>query len=63
MGFEVIELTKDQVSDLMAFEFIIQRVAKLIGKRLDKRKLGATPARLAFRREVFSWNRSSGRLR
>lgn len=63
MGFEVIELTKDQVEDLLAFEYIIQRIARLIGKRLDKRKLGPTPERLALRRKVFAWNRSSGRLR
>ena len=63
MGYEVIELTYDQVDDLIAFEYIIQRIAKLVGKRLDKNKLGATPARLAFRKEVFGWNQSSGRLR
>lgn len=63
IGYEVIELTKDQVNDLIAFEYIAQRIAKLIGKRLKREQLGATPARLAFRREVFGWNLSGGRLR
>ena len=63
MGYEVIELTNDQVRDLMAFEYIIQRIAKLLGKRLKKSRLGATPERLAFRKQAFGWNQSSGRLR
>ena len=63
MGFEVIELTEDQVKDLLAFEYIALRIAKIIGKRVDKSKLGATPARLALRDEVFAWNRSGGKLR
>ena len=63
MGFEVIELTKDQVNDLIAFEYIIQRIASLTGKRIKTSALGAKDARLAFRREVLSWNRSSGKLR
>lgn len=63
MGFEVVELTKDQVYDLVAFEYIVERLAKLLGKRIRKDKLGPIPARLAFRKEVLAWNRSSGRLR
>ncbi len=63
MGFEVIELTIDQVADLQAFEYIVQRIARLLGKRLRKEILGATTSRLAFRKEVNAWNRSSGRLR
>lgn len=63
MGFEVIELTKDQVNDLEAFEYIVQRVARLLGHHIRKPNCGATPARLSFRREVFAWNRSSGKLR
>lgn len=63
MGYEVIELTCDQVDDLLAFEYIIQRVARLTKKRIDHRKLGATPARLRFRAEIIAWNKSSGRLR
>ena len=62
MGFEVIELTKDQVNDLLAFEYIIQRIAELLGRRLKEDKLGPTPARLEFRKEVFAWNRSGGQL-
>lgn len=63
MGYEVIELTGEQVNDLFAFEIIIQRIAKLMGKRLDAHKLGTTPARLRLRKELQEWNRSSGRLR
>ena len=62
MGFTVIELTFDQVIDLEAFEYIIQRIAKLIGKQIRKEKCGATPARLAFRESVLAWNRSYGKL-
>ena len=63
MGYEVIELTKDQVDDLYAFEFIVQRIAGILGKRIRKENLGATAARLSFRRDVTAWNHSSGRLR
>ncbi|MBQ9041544.1 MAG: hypothetical protein IJ111_01885 [Eggerthellaceae bacterium] len=63
MGFEVIELTKDQVNDLLSFEYIVQRIARLLGRRLRKECLGATPARLAFRSNVLAWNQSSGKLR
>ena len=62
-GFEVIELTKDQVNDLYSFEYIAMRIARITGKRLDKSKLGATSGRLKLRREVFEWNRSYGRIR
>ena len=63
MGFDVVELTEDQVKDLYAFEYIALRIARILGKRIDKTKLGAIPERLALREEVFAWNRSGGRLR
>ncbi len=64
MGFEVVELTKAQVGDLFAYEIIIQRIAKeKLHKRLQKSALGATAERLALRKALFSWNRSSGRIR
>ena len=62
MGFEVIELT-NQVDDVIAFEYIIQRIARLLGKRIRKEYLGATKPRIALRRELREWNRSSGRIR
>ena len=62
-GFEVIELTKDQVGDLIAFECIIKHIAKHLGKRLRADKLGPIPPRLEMRSNVFAWNASSGRLR
>lgn len=64
MGFEVIELTKAQVGDLIAYEIIIQRIAKeKLHKRLRKSALGATPERLALRKALFTWNNSNGRIR
>lgn len=62
MGFEVIELTNDQVNDIIAFDYIVQRIAKILGKRIRKEHLGVTPARLALRKELRAWNRSGGRL-
>ena len=63
MGYEVIELTSDQVGDLFAYEIIIRRIARILGKRLWKQKLGATPERLLLRKELFAWNHSYGRIR
>ena len=63
MGYEVVELTAEQVEDLFAFEYIIQRIARLDGKRISKKKLGALPQRITLRKELFGWNRSQGRLR
>ena len=62
-GYEVIELTMQQVGDLFAFEYIILRIAKLIGRRIRREYLGAKPARLKFRNDVFAWNHSGGRIR
>lgn len=62
MGFEVIELTADQVGDLLAFEYIVQRIARLSGKRISADKLGATPERLKLRKSVFEWNQTQGSL-
>ncbi len=63
IGFEVIELTADQVGDLFAYEFIIERIARILGKRLQKKSMGATPARTALRKALYEWNSSSGRIR
>ena len=63
MGFEVIELTIDQVKDPVAYEYIVQRAAKILGKRLVKDKLGKTEERMALRNALFSWNRRYGRIR
>jgi hypothetical protein len=63
MGVEVVELTADQVGDLFAYEYIIERLARTMGKRLKKEALGATPERLALRKQLFGWNRSFGRTR
>jgi very-short-patch-repair endonuclease len=63
MGFEVIELTSSEVNDLYVYECIIERIAKLLGKKLDKSKFGPTPARVRLRKELTVWNRSSGKIR
>jgi len=63
MGFEVIELTSKEVGDLFVYECIIERIAKLLGKKLDKSKFGPTPARLKLRKELTLWNSSSGQIR
>ena len=63
MGFEVIELTYPQVEDLFTFEIIVGRIAKLLGKRIDKSKCGATASRLQLRADVLAWNRSNGKIR
>ncbi len=63
MGFEVIELTGEQVGDLHAYESIVRFVAKRLGKRIRNEYLGALPARIALRHTLFSWNKSSGAIR
>ena len=63
MGYEVIELTKKQVDDVVAFEYIVLRIAKRIGQRIRKDALGYKPERLALRKELSQWNRSYGKVR
>lgn len=63
MGYEVVELTSEQVNDVEAFDYIVQRIAKLMGKRLDPTKLGKTPARLELHATLVRWNRTYGRIR
>ena len=60
MGYEVIELTGNQVADLYAFEEIARYVAKRRGKRIERYVLGPTPARLTLRDTLFTWNRNNG---
>ena len=60
MGFEVIEMTGNQIADLTTFESHVLYIAKRIGKRIDRSKLGPTPERLALREMIFSWNRTGG---
>lgn len=63
MGFEVIELTADQVGDPVAYEYIVQRIAKQLGKRLKTEKLGKTKERMALRNALYTWNRCYGKVR
>ena len=62
-GFEVIELTYEQVSDPRAFEGIAAMIAKRIEKPIRKEKLGMTRERIELRRTLANWNRSSGKIR
>ena len=61
MGLEVIELTADQVGDLVVFETIVLRIAALVGKLIDPSKLGPLPQRIALRHELSEWNANGGR--
>lgn len=60
MGYEVIELTYDQVNDLIAYEHIICLIARILGKRMRKQYLGAAPERITLRKSLAAWNASSG---
>ena len=61
MGFEVIELTSDQLHDWKTFELVALRVAKKAGKRIRSQYKGPLPARMSLRKELFSWNAAYGR--
>ena len=63
MGYEVIELTWAQISDPVAYEIIIERIARIVGKRLTKQVLGANAERTQLRKTILNWNASSGQLR
>ena len=63
MGYEVMELTHEQLDKQGSFEIIVKHLAKKLGKRLDPHKLGPLPKRMNLRNEVFSWNSASGRVR
>ena len=63
MGYEVVELTWEQVGDLFAYEYIIERIARIMGKRLPKQVLGATEERVHLRKTIAMWNAAYGRIR
>ena len=54
-GYEVVEITKEQVLDLVAFDIVARRIAAKLGKRLDKNKCGVTPERQALARVLFGF--------
>ena len=60
MGYEVIELTYDQVAHLERFELIARYVAKKLGVYLKPQARGATPERIKLRQLAFAWNRNYG---
>lgn len=62
MGYEVIELTAAQVSDLDTYELIVLRIARIIGKRIRSDQLGATKARVELRNTLRHWNESCGSI-
>lgn len=61
MGYEVLELTKVQMDNIVSFEVVVKRVAKILGKRIAQKYLGALPERLKLRRTLREWNKNSGR--
>ena len=61
MGFDVHEITSEQLFDCAAFEPIALHLAKLLRKRIPSNARGSSDARMRLRREVFSWNRAMGR--
>ena len=63
MGFEVIELTSEQVGDYLTFEYLARHIAKKLNKRIRKDALGATASRLALREALWNWNASGGKVR
>ena len=63
MGYEVIELTGDQVANLKAFETLALTIAKKTGKRIRAQHLGPTEQRIHLRKTLFAWNRAFGRHR
>ena len=54
-GYEVIEITEEQVLDLAAFDIVAARIAARLGKRLDKKKCGVTPDRKALAAVLFGF--------
>ena len=54
-GYEVIEITKEQVFDLVAFDIVARRIAAKLGKRLDTKKCGVAPERQALSRVLLDF--------
>jgi hypothetical protein len=54
-GYEVIEITKEQVLDLEAFDIVARRIAAKLGKRLRPSVCGITPERKALAAALFSF--------
>lgn len=61
MGYEVVELTSQQVWNLAAFEIIAKQISKAANKRIRSGEQGATVARIQLRKTLSTWNDASGR--
>lgn len=61
-GYEVVELTSSQIWDFDACEAIALSLASKLGKRIRRENLGALPRRVALRKELLDWYRTSGSL-
>ena len=61
MDYRVIEITSQEVFNLGVFESITLEIASLLDKRVAKEYHGALQQRVALRKELFDWNRASGR--
>jgi hypothetical protein len=55
MGYEVIEITREQALDLFAFDVVARRVASHLGKRLIKEKCGSTSERKYLFSQIYRW--------
>ena len=60
-GYKVIEITAEQVNDIVTFEAIALRIAAQIGKTVKPAGRGATEARMELRRLLTRWSKSDGR--
>lgn len=60
MGYNVMEVTYKQVSNLLAFESIAVEIARIAGKKIKPNSLGALRSRQNLRSELFQWNHREG---
>lgn len=54
-GYEVIEITEEQVLDLAAFDIVARRIAAKLGRRLYGKKCGITPERKTLASVLFEF--------
>ena len=62
MGYSVIEITSNQLHDIMAFDVIALQIAGRLGYYICKEHRGALDRRIDLRRALFRWHECSGHL-
>ena len=62
MGYSVIEITSNQLHDIMAFDVIAMQIAGRLGYYIRKEHRGALDRRIDLRRALFHWHDFSGHL-